>query len=265
MYLNIRQSPEYGHFLEKINWSVDNEKDFRYYIRKIPLLGVFVKIMRPPTNPDISTINIIAQKHHAFSVAVDYSPIRTLQLDLSPSLEKILAQMDKDARYEIRKAETNNITVEKSTDIGSFINMWNQNAQKRGFWVPFGKEIRAAFEAFGENALLLMAKTEKRLVSGAVFFFNKDTASYFFAASTPEGRSLSSPSLIVWEAIKIAKKKGCKIFDFEGIQDQRDKNTKKWGGFTHFKKDFGGTEVEFPLATTIYYNPIIKLFSRFLG
>lgn len=42
-----------------------------------------------------------------------------------------------------------------------------------------------------------------------------------------------------------AKKRGCKIFDFEGIYDERFPN-KSWLGFTHFKKSFGGYEVSYP-------------------
>jgi peptidoglycan pentaglycine glycine transferase (the first glycine) len=56
---------------------------------------------------------------------------------------------------------------------------------------------------------------------------------------------LNLPYFIVWEAMKEAKKRGCKIWDFEGIYDARWPN-KSWLGFSHFKKSFGGEEIEFP-------------------
>lgn len=269
---NIRQSPEYGLYLERLGWQVGKEKDFQYYVKKIPLLGNFIKILKSPKTPNTLIFNKLVKKYHAFAVCVDYSPTKTLQLDLTLSLENILAQMTKDTRYEIRKAEENKILVKKSEDIEGFIEMWTKNAKRRGFWVPFKKEIRAVFESFGKNAYLFLAlpnhpnspNIPNLPVSGALLLISHQTASYFHAASTPEGRNLAAPSLIVWEAIKLAKEKGCKIFDFEGIIDPRDKNTKKWGGFTRFKKGFGGREVEYPLPVTKYYNPIIKLlFSLF--
>lgn len=270
--MNIRQSPEYGRYLEKINWQVGKEKDFQYYVRKIPILGNYLKIYNPPSKISWTLLDKLAKKNHAFAVCVDYSPSKTLQLDLSLSLEKILAQMEKDTRYEIRRAENNKITVKQSTDIETFIDLWTKNARDRGFWVPFKKEIRALFEAFGKNSYLLMAYPDSKFVnsqirkfpiSAALVLISHQTVSYFHAASTPEGRKLAAPSLIIWEAIKLAKNKKCKIFDFEGIIDPRNKITKKWGGFTRFKKGFGGREVENPLAVTKYYNPIAKLLFSF--
>lgn len=288
MFPNIRQSPEYGYFLEKIGWTVGREKEFQYYVRKIPLLGNFLKIPKPFILSEVEglkppILDKLAKKYHAFAVCVDYSPIKTLFLDLTPSLDTILSQTKKDCRYEIRKAQKNNLTVrvfqpQKSpitpiSPISQFIKMWNENAHRRGFWVPFKKEIRAIYEAFGPNAYLFLAylpenpqtpQVPQFPISGALILTSSHTASYFHAASTPEGRKLAAPSLVVWEAIKLAKKKGCQVFDFEGIQDPRDKNTKKWGGFTHFKKSFGGREVEYPLTITKYYHPLVRLlFSLF--
>ncbi len=304
---NVRQAPEFGVYMEKIGWQVGKEKDFQYFVRHLPILGNFIKIQKPFTlsvypersrgkveGPNSQVLDKLAKKHSAFAVLVDYSPSKTLQLDISPSEEKVLEQMKKDCRYEIRKAQKNKIKILVSQYLSSeasakedpnilisdFIKIWVDNAHRRGFWVPFKKEIRAIYESFGSNAYLFLAyrsssnfplpasnislPTSHFPISGALILISGSTASYMHAASTPEGRKLSSPYLVLWEAIKLAKKKGCKVFDFEGILDPRDKNTKKWGGFTHFKKGFGGRETEYPLAVTKYYNPIVKfLFSLF--
>ncbi len=47
------------------------------------------------------------------------------------------------------------------------------------------------------------------------------------------------------DAILLAKKSGCKVFDFDGIYDERFP-IKTWLGFTKFKKGFGGKEIEYP-------------------
>jgi lipid II:glycine glycyltransferase (peptidoglycan interpeptide bridge formation enzyme) len=55
-----------------------------------------------------------------------------------------------------------------------------------------------------------------------------------------------APTLLTWEAIKLAKKLNCARFDFEGITDERWPLTRKWAGFTRFKKSFGGQAVTYP-------------------
>lgn len=281
MYKDIRQSPEYGLYMEKIGWTAIERKikntKCRIYIRRLPFLGLFIKILRPTYSP-LEQLDLLAKKYHAFAVQINYSPTKTLRLDLTLSLAQIQSQMKKDCRYEIRKALKNKIIVKKSEDIESFIKMWHKNALRRGFWIPFGKEIRSLYESFGPNAFLLLAYpsssnfqlpasnfsllTSNFPISGALILFSDHIAYYFHAASTPEGRKLSAPYLVVWEAIKLSKKRGCQTFDFEGIQDPRDKNTRRWGGFTHFKKSFGGKEIEYPIPLTRFSNPLLRFASR---
>lgn len=263
---DLRQSPQFARYMEKINWRVGKEKNFQFYVRCLPVLGNFIKIPRPPKSIDSRTINALAKKHHAFAVKVDYSPTKTLILDLKPKLEAILAQTKKDCRYEIKKAQKNQVVIKELEDIETFIKIWHHNALRRGFWIPFGKEIRSIYEAFTKKAYLLLAfysddlNHDNKPVAGTLVLICDKTASYFHAASTLEGRKLSAPYLVVWEAIKLAKKKGCEIFDFEGIYDERFP-IKSWRGFTHFKKSFGGYEVKYPAPLRKFYHPIFKLFS----
>ena len=75
----------------------------------------------------------------------------------------------------------------------------------------------------------------------------------WFGANTSVGRNLLAKPLVLWEAIKESKRRGLKVFDFEGIYDKRfPKLNKGWKGFSNFKKGFGGEKVEFS-------QPLIKL------
>ena len=87
--------------------------------------------------------------------------------------------------------------------------------------------------------------TDEKGHSGAIFLKTKDTSHYWQAFTGSEGRKKQIQYKIVWEGIIWAKRSGCKIFDFEGVFDERfPKNS--WKGFTHFKKSFGGYEVIYP-------------------
>lgn len=100
--------------------------------------------------------------------------------------------------------------------------------------------------------------TDNIVLAGALILIHDKISYYFHAASTPEGQKLSAPYLVVWEAIKLAKKKDCRVFDFEGIYDERFP-IKSWKGFTHFKKSFGGKEVEYSKTSLKFYNPLLNL------
>ncbi|MBI4999499.1 peptidoglycan bridge formation glycyltransferase FemA/FemB family protein [Candidatus Gottesmanbacteria bacterium] len=259
---DLRQSPNYGKYMQAIGWSIGRKNGLQFYIRHFPILNNFIKIPRPqkPINPQ--TIDSLAKKYHAFAVKVDFSPTKTLRLDLTSPLNQIQKQMKKDARYGIKKAKKNKIIVKESNDIEEFIKLWHQNALRRGFWIPLGKEIRSLYQTFDNKALLLIASHYNNIyycskpLAGALIVIYEKTAYYFHAASTSEGRKLYAPYLLVWKAIKLTKGAGCQIFDFEGIYDERFPN-KSWLGFTHFKKGFGGKEVEYPGAFIKFYNPLI--------
>lgn len=89
--------------------------------------------------------------------------------------------------------------------------------------------------------------TTNEASAGAIFLLADSIAYYWQAFTSKGGRGKLTQYKIVWEGILWAKKMGAKVFDFEGIYDERFPN-KSWLGFTHFKKSFGGYEVEYPGA-----------------
>lgn len=307
-FADIRQSLNYAHYMQSLGWQVENIDRCQIFIKRLPLIGSIIKIQRPTTIP-FSEIDRFAKKCRALFVRIepinsvnskqltvnsyklDRSPLlptKTLQLDLTPSIEAIFSQFKKDCRYEIRKAEKNKfkIVIERAgsvapergtkrhifctvasgaTDLSAlsvFVNLWHKNAWTRGFWIPIKKQIKALWEAFGHDAYLVTCHvspvTYQDSIAGALIVIHDNIAYYFHAASSPEGRKLSAPYLVVWEAIKLAKIKGCKIFDFEGIYDERFPN-KSWLGFTHFKKSFGGKEMNYPGPLIKIYNPLLRI------
>jgi len=292
---DLRQSPPYAAYLKKIGWQVEKLQiangRLQIFIKNLPFIGSIIKIQRPEKIP-FEKIDNIAKKyralfvklepkqcnnrvieqlsHHGYKPSSPVLPTKTLQLDLTSSQEQIFSKFKKDARYEIKKAERNNLRLLISQYpnilISNFVSLWQKNAWSRGFWLPIKKEIESLYQAFDKNAYLLTASYynniyyHSKLLAGALIVIYDNVAYYFYAASSPEGKKLSASYLVVWEAIKLAKRKGCRIFDFEGIYDERFPN-KSWLGFTHFKKSFGGKEVEYPGSFIKFFNPILKFLS----
>jgi lipid II:glycine glycyltransferase (peptidoglycan interpeptide bridge formation enzyme) len=73
-------------------------------------------------------------------------------------------------------------------------------------------------------------------VGAIILSFFGGVATYLHGASSDEHRNLMANYFLQWEAIKRAKEKGMKKYDFFGIAVEL--NRKKWAGITRFKKGF---------------------------
>ena len=51
--------------------------------------------------------------------------------------------------------------------------------------------------------------------------------------------------LLQWEAIREAKNRGCKLYDFWGFVDPQKYSKHPWAGPTLFKMGFGGEKFEY--------------------
>ena len=168
----------------------------------------------------------------------------TWKLDITLPEEKLLANMRKTTRYLIRQALKNpDIIIEKSeklTDIEEYQKL-NKLVAKKQCFTPFSFDyIKNEFETFSKenNALCIFGKHKGELAAGALIIFWSGIGFYHQAASGFKYTKFSIPYLIVWEAIKEAKKRGCVLFDFWGFVNP--KNNHPWAGPTLFKMGFSG-------------------------
>ena len=271
--MDIRQSPEYAKYIEFIGWQVEKINKGNVFIKKIPLFGSLIKIQRIDSPISFAEIEKLAKKHRAFQVIIepsfapqtphDYRPLKspfiptkTLILDLRQTEEKIFASFSKNKRRDIRIAEKNHLVIKEGSP-QDFVRLKKKTLWKKRI-LPLGteREVLPLVKAFGgKSKILVVYPSEARQFGGAkeglplagtLLLFHNKTAYYWQAAATNTGKKFMAPTLLLWEAIKLAKKKGCEVFDFEGVYDERFPKNKSWLGFTHFKKGFGGKEVFYP-------------------
>jgi lipid II:glycine glycyltransferase (peptidoglycan interpeptide bridge formation enzyme) len=258
---DLRQSDSYKKHLENIGWKVDKAAGIHVFVKRLPPFGSVAKIQRPP-EIDFEAINYSIKTHKVFQVIIEpistihytlitkhgfkqskspYLPSKTLHLDLTNSIDNLFSQLKKDARYSLRK--TKDVKVYAIDKIDKFRKSWKEASGFRRY-VPSHKELESLINSFGENALFLVTPGGE---TGAIFLHAKNTAYYWQAFSNQIGRNKLYQYKILWTGISWAKQMGARVFDFEGIYDERFPN-KKWLGFTHFKKSFGGYEVKYPGA-----------------
>lgn len=283
MIIDLRQTQEYCQYMEALGWEVvrsiehSGAVDF-LYLRKIPFLGYIGKLQRPSSIKP-HQVRTICSKWKVKVLYVEprladsawyvgsgfveskssFVPAKTIQIDLTKSEKQLLAEMKPKTRYNIGLAQRRGVVAKSSQEVDRFIEIYTKSARKRGMWISQEKEIRALWETFVDNADLLLAIGSNQLLGGVLVIYAPEVSYYMYAGSTEEGKKLFAPTLLAWEAIRLAKKKKKKVFDFEGIYDARYPQTKAWRGFTKFKEGFGGKIVEYPKTLVYYRNPILRL------
>ncbi len=170
-------------------------------------------------------------------------------LDIAKPEEELLANMRKATRYEIKQAQKLGISIttsQKCADIDEFYDLQIETAQRHGF-VPFSKKfLQEQFKVFvsDRQAILYTAWLEKTKLAQAMVIFYGQEANYHYGAGAEEGRKYPGAYLIQWEAIKEAKKRGLKRYNFWGVAPEGEKSHRFYG-VSVFKRGFGGGDVAY--------------------
>jgi lipid II:glycine glycyltransferase (peptidoglycan interpeptide bridge formation enzyme) len=179
-------------------------------------------------------------------------------LDLEPSEDELLANMRKTTRYLIRRAPKDGIEIEKRSDdavIEDFWKLYQETASRESF-VPFSKAfVDNEYKEFATsgNADYFFGKVEGEYLAGALVVYTKSTAFYHQGAS--RHTKFPVPYALQWEAIREAKRRGCKLYNFWGIL-QEGRTPKAWSGLTLFKKGFGGRQIDYIPTQDYVINPV---------
>jgi len=195
----------------------------------------------------------------------------TWKLDIDLPEEELLANMRKTTRYLIRSAQNDSdIEISKSNnpeDVQLYDKLNKEVARHQGF-VPFSFDfVKKEFAAFlkDNEALLFFGKYKGEVVSSALVVFWSGIAFYHQAALSPKYHKIPIAYLLQWEAIKEAKKRGCKLYDFWGFVDPKENPNHPWAGPTLFKMGFSGQRYQyvktqdFPLSWKYW---LVFLFER---
>jgi len=164
-------------------------------------------------------------------------------LDIDKPEDELLSGMRKSTRYDVKRAEKIGVDVRISEDLHdlkTFLRIYGTTARRHGF-VPHA-HIREEFAVFGRirQAILLFGRYRKETLACALVLFYGPQAIYHHGASVPTKLPVSA--IIQWQAIREAKKRGLKVYNFWGIAPENNPKH-PWRGLTLFKTGFGGRSV----------------------
>jgi len=243
------------------DFSKENISEFLKQIREIAKKenAVFVRIEPPfEKNSDEGKEYEKNISDARFKIAhASHQPVRTLVLDLSQTLDRILASMKQKGRYNIKIAEKKGVKIHESKDVESYYKILEQTLARDKFSGHKKDFYEKMLEILGSHhhAKMYLAEYEKEIIAGMILTYYKDTAIYYYGASSNKNREVMAPYLLQWTAIKDAKERGFKHYDFLGIAPPDAKNH-PWAGVTDFKLKFGGRTVEYVKAREFVFKPL---------
>jgi lipid II:glycine glycyltransferase (peptidoglycan interpeptide bridge formation enzyme) len=215
-----------------------------------------------------------------------YHPESSWKLNIEPAEDELLAGMRKSTRYLLKQAGQNkDLEIIKSSDpkdMKLFYDIHTPVAKLQKF-VPFSLEyLTKEFEAFlpppgrdsagagvDGNIALFFAKYKGEIIAGSFEIFYSGIGFYHHAALLPAYHKIPASHALQWEAIKEAKTRGCKVYDFWGYADPVKNPRHPYSGPTLFKQGFGGYVDEYVktqdyiISPKYWINYIIEVFRKY--
>jgi len=167
-------------------------------------------------------------------------------LDVTPSEEELLASFKQKTRYNIRLAEKRGVTVELDDSPAAFkrfLELTEETTKRQGFYAHGSEYFEKMWKLMGAH--ILVAKYQGEIITTWMLFRFKDTLYYPYGASTREHREVMANNLVMWEAIKLAKRWGCKYLDMWGALGPNPDPKDPWIGFHNFKAGYSPRHVEY--------------------
>ncbi len=273
--IDLRQTKEWADWLATTGWIIEKIKTeggkfFYGFIRPMPFLGFsFMKLQRFEKPISWKQLAEVKKRHRVFWSVMEpkneavipgilkagyrltrdpYLPMKTRVLDLTKSEKALISEMSENFRRIIKKRIKSKLPPEadrqklKTISPGEFYEGWKRWTKS---YILTKGQFDGLIKAFGKKIEFWALERDGELLSAIMLLFTPDTCFYYQTWTSGAGRKSSKHVLLTWETMRRARKLKKKFYNFEGIQDARFP-LKKWGGFTEFKRRFGGYELEYP-------------------
>jgi len=243
-----------------IDWNDETERSRALnQIKSIATAEKCVFIRMRPQLEDSSENRQILQKSGLKVAPMHLAAEHTVIIDLTKSEDDLLAGMRRQTRYEVRQSIKKEIVVEKSTNeqiFKEFFQIQAETAARQHFIPPSQRELLAEHEAFGDHAVMYIAKTKDGApIAYGLIIKSGEEADYYEAASTDLNRKLPGAYALQWQVIRDLKTEGFRRYNLWGIAPPNQPNH-RYAGVTTFKTGFGGAKITYVPAHDLVINPV---------
>ncbi|MEK7610841.1 MAG: peptidoglycan bridge formation glycyltransferase FemA/FemB family protein [Patescibacteria group bacterium] len=285
---HICQSGQWGQFKTLMGTPAIQANGVQFTVHRIPKTPWSIGYA-PRTDPDqidYKALYLAGQRNNCLYIKIEPNAIagtyptpsncrpskaifapQTILLELTATAEELLASMHPKTRYNLNLAQRKGVRVvlaEGEKDVAEFIRLQKETAARQKFFLHPDSYYKTVFKSLHPEgmAYLLLAKISNQsdsrepdtTIAAWMLFRYGETLYYPYGGSDYEHRQLMASSLLMWEAIQLGKKIGCRIFDMWGAcTDPED----PWYGFTRFKLGFGGKVINFTPTFDLVINPLL--------
>ncbi len=171
----------------------------------------------------------------------------TIHIQLSRTLEEIQGDFSSVLSKNIRSAINKNVKVQLSLsneEFKEFALLYTKMGNKRGaihYTETYLFDL-CRFLITSKNGFLLCSFVDKKMIGGGLFVDQGEKTEYLIGATDPDYKKIPSSHLVLYEAIKFAKKEGKKIFDLGGIGYYAETND-QIHNINQFKETFSKNHV----------------------
>lgn len=190
----------------------------------------------------------------------------TIWIDLTKPLDEIWMQdISTKNRNIIRKCEKNGLLVERSDNYEEFIQIYNETMNRVGAGSFYYFENKY-YELIRNNKqyILFNVKEGSETIAAAIFMRYGDYFHYHLSGSRKEKLKLSPNNILLWEAIKFAKKSGYKKMHFGGGLTNASQDS-----LFRFKRNFSEQSADFYIGKRIHnlkvYDQLINDWEKLHG
>ncbi|WP_182353524.1 lipid II:glycine glycyltransferase FemX [Flaviflexus huanghaiensis] len=186
---------------------------------------------------------------------------RTVILDLSLDSDALMASMKKRGRRDVRKSLRNeNLVAAEETDQASLVfdelyELLKETGDRDGFGIaPKASYMRMLTSLGSEHARLFTVRAHGEPYCWGIVTVNGPRATYYYAASSAEGRKAGAPDLLVWYMTEKLRESGVTSFDLMGVDSER---APQLAGVRGFKTKFSEEIAEVPGAWDLPLRPVM--------
>ena len=171
-------------------------------------------------------------------------------IDLTKTEEQLLAAMHPKTRYNIGIAQKKGVEVYESTkeeDFEIYLKLYFETTKRHKYFGHTSSYHKLVWQTLApvKMARLLIAKYQGEPLVAWMLLNFASTLYYPYGGSSKEYKDVMASNLIAWEAIRLGKKMGLKVFDMWGALAPDAKESNPWYGFHRFKAGYGPAHVEY--------------------
>ncbi|MCF8233377.1 MAG: peptidoglycan bridge formation glycyltransferase FemA/FemB family protein [Bacteroidales bacterium] len=199
-----------------------------------------------PINQEIR-MNFSTEKGMLTKAHSDILPSNTIFLNLKKDDQELLGRMKAKTRYNIRLSQRKGIEIERPgmEKLDVWYKLYGETARRNGIHVQDMSYFKTVLTARANHTNspadvdLLVAGKNGTPLAAMFLAVSGNRATYLYGASSSVQRNCMATYALQWQAMKLAKEKGCTEYDMFGISPNPDPAHPMYGLY-RFKSGFGG-------------------------